>query len=314
VTAGPFVRRVLGVGLALLLGGCDGTEPDAYRIVLDGGAYIRAFGEDTFTADEAADTLVALGPAAVPALTAALEREPADVRAKAVEVLAAIGSATAVPALLITARQDESLDVRGDALRALGTIGDARGGPAVEEALADPRLALRAGGVMACQSLCTSREAIERLAGIAVDDPELSVALAARTSLATLHARDAQLAALVSAAVARRAPGTSADARARLALLESDVRPDAGGAALVESLGAATAPLQRQLAWRLGFIGTEPAVPALEALLASGDARTRGYAYDALARLAARGVGGASDVLGRHTGPRPPAPLSKPET
>jgi len=309
------VRQIPWVGLVLVLAACDhaATDAEPYRIVVDGGAYVRAFGEDTFTADEAAETLVALGPAAVPALAEALVREPADVRAKAIEVLAAIGSADAVPALLAAARQDESPDVRGDALRALGTIGDARGTPVVEDALDDSQLAIRAGGVMACKSLCTGSKAIERLADIALGDPDVSVALAARTSLAALHARDAERAALVRAAVARGTPGSTADARALFALLVSDVQPDDGSAALVDALAAASPPLQRQIAWRLGFVGDEHAARALAALLASADERTRGYAHDALARLGDRGVGAATDALARHAGPPPAGPLAPPD-
>jgi HEAT repeat protein len=122
---------------------------------------IRALGEETVTADDAIEQLEQLGPAVIPALAAALAREPQDVRQRVVEILTAIGTEAAVPPLLVAAG-DADEDVRADALRGLGAIGDARGRAAIEAALADPRLTVRVGGIMGCAGVCSSPETIER--------------------------------------------------------------------------------------------------------------------------------------------------------
>jgi HEAT repeat protein len=140
---------------------------------------IRAFGEDTATADEAGEQVAAIGPAAIPALAAALTHEPRDVRQKAVEVLTTIGTAAAVPPLLQAAQHDDDVDVRADAVNALGTLGAERGRAVVEAMLADSHAPIRGGAVMACASLCTSGAAITRLADIAVMDDDVSIALGA---------------------------------------------------------------------------------------------------------------------------------------
>ncbi len=302
--------------LLLLASACARDEPaaDPYVVTVDVGAHIRAFGEETITADEAGDHLVLLGPAVVPALAAALEREPKDVRTKAVEVLATIGSADAVPALVRAARHDDDVDVRGDALRALGTIGDPGGAAVVAEGLRDVRLAVRAGAVMGCAGLCTDPRAIDQLAEIAVRDPDVSVSLAARASLAALRARDAATDAAVRAAVDRTtARVDGADQRALAALLLSDTSPDAMVVPLATVLSEASAPLQRQVAWRLAAIGDERAVPALGTLLASPDSNVAAYAFDALIRMRDRGVAPADSALARYAGPRPAGALAAPE-
>lgn len=301
--------------MILLLAGCD-RPSDPYHVQVDVGPQIRAFAEDTLTADEAGEQLVRLGPAVIPALAAALEREPVDVRLKAVEVLATIGSPDAVPALARTAEHDDDDDVRGDALRALGTIGDARGRGLAEAALDDERLAVRAGGVTACATLCTSPDAIERLADRALHDPNVSVALAARTSLRAIGERAG--AATTRRAVDARRPemlpaDTPADARALAALLASDVDGTAATGVLVAALPAASPPLQRQVAWRLGTIGDARAVDGLRALRASPDRDVRRYAVDALVKLRERGVDAATEALATDDGARPVDPLPRPE-
>lgn len=301
--------------MIVLLAGCD-RPGDPYRVEVDVGPQIRAFAEDTLTADEAGEQLVRMGPAVVPALAAALEREPVDVRLKAVEVLATIGSPDAVPALMRTAEHDDDDDVRGDALRALGAIGDARGRTIAEAALGDERLAVRAGGVMACATLCTSPEAVEHLADRAIHDPNVSVALAARASLRTIGERAG--AAITRRAVDARRPealptGATADERALAALLASDVDGTAATRMLTAALPAASPALQRQIAWRLGAIGDAGAVDALRALRASPDRDVRLYALDALVKLRERGVEAATAVLATDDGARPIDPLPPPE-
>src|SRR5262245_24698447 len=74
--------------------------------------------------DTAADALGRIGPAAVPALAQALKSEDADVRLKAVQVLARMGSDAkeAVPDLVVLL-DDPDERIRKAATRTLGRIG-----------------------------------------------------------------------------------------------------------------------------------------------------------------------------------------------
>jgi len=318
------VRRPAGLLLLLLaVAGCEReTNPpataDPYVVQVDVGPQIRAFAEDTLTADEAAEQLERMGPGVIPALAAALEREAKDVRQKVVEVLAAIGTAEAVPSLLEAAQGDADENVRADALRGLGAIGDERGRALLESALADPRLTIRVGGIMGCATLCTSRTAIDRLADIAVRDADAMVAMAARTTLAALRRKGPAEDEAVREAVARRRPSvlppkTRPDERALAALLASDLDGAAGAQALVAALGEASPPLQRQVAWRLGAVGDADSVAALGKLLESPDTTVRLYACDALAKLRDRGVTAAAGALAGYSGQKPRRPLARPE-
>jgi phycocyanobilin lyase subunit beta len=308
---------VVAAVLLMLVSACerhDEPPADPYVVSVDVGPHIRAFGEETLTADEAGEHLALLGPDVVPALAAALEREPTDVRIKAVEVLATIGSPDAVPALVRTARHDGDVNVRGDALRALGTIGDGAGLEVIEEGLGDVRLAVRAGAVMGCAGLCSTPRTIDRLATIAIHDPDVSVALAARTSLNALRPKDETTTAAIDAAITRRtAEASTPDQRALAALLRSDVDRASSGDALAAALAAASPPLQRQLAWRLGVVGAAGAVAPLATLLDSADPMVRLYAVDALARLDDGGVAAAGAALARYAGPKPQHRLGVPE-
>jgi HEAT repeat protein len=303
--------------VVLVVAGCDdrGTPPaaDPYRVVVDVGPLIRAFGEDTASADEAAEQIAALGVPAIPALAAALEREPRDVRLKAVEVLATIDAPEAVPPLLAAARDDADVDVRADSLRALGSIGDPRARGLLEERLADPDLTVRVGAVMGCAPLCTSEAAIGRLTGIALDPAQPAVALAAQATLGRLRAQGGEVAAAVERA--RTAPRelASPDVRALAALLAADVDAAQAAASLVAALPAASPRLQRQLLWRLGEQADASVVPAVAALLASDDPNVRLYAADGLAKLAGRGVAPAAAALAAYAGQKPPGTLPPPE-
>jgi len=308
------------VALAIL--GCGREQERAaadkpYVVQVDVGPQIHALGDETIAADEAVEQLTALGPAAIPALDAALRREPDDVRQKAVEALSAIGTAAAVPALLAAAEGDASLDIRGDALRALGSIGDERATAALETALADQRLPIRAGGVVGCATLCTSPSAIERLGDIAISDPDMSVALAAGSALAAIREKGPTQEQLVRAAIERRRPAAlpgdaSPNTRALSALLVSDLQDDKGVPALLAGLDA-TPFLQRQIAWRLGTVGDASCVPRLRALFESPDPVVRTYAYDALVKLESRGVQEAAPAVAAYAGPKPRAPLGAPD-
>ena len=305
--------------MTLVVASC-GREPERrdeqspYLVQVDVTSQIRAFGEDTATADEAAEQLAAMGPPAIPALAAALTREPKDVRQKAIEVLSTIGSADAVPPLLQAAGHDADEDVRGDALRALGTIGDQRAQPLLEAALADPRLAVRVGGVMGCATLCTSPTAIERLVDIAVHDENTAVALAARTSLAALRAKGSAEEEAVRAAVERAQPASAKpDERALAALLATDIDGAAAIPVLIAAIGEASPSLQQQAAWRCGTLGDGRCTVPLRQLLAGRDALVQAYAYDALVKLRDRGVDGPAAALADYTGPKPLAPLRPPD-
>src|SRR5215471_15919959 len=135
-----IVRSAAGVLLAgLVVVACrheSERSGDAapYVVRVDVSDKIHDLGEETITADEAVEQLEQLGPAVIPALAAALTREPRDVRQRAVEVLAAIGTEAAVPPLLAAAA-DADEDVRADALRGLGAVGDPRGRATIEAAL-----------------------------------------------------------------------------------------------------------------------------------------------------------------------------------
>lgn len=311
-------RRSALLLVALAAAGCGGgneppAAPDPYRVVIDVAPLIRAFGEDTASADEAGEQLAHLGVPAVPALAAALAREPRDVRVKAVEVLATIAEPATVPPLMAAARDDADADVRADALRALGSIGDPRARALLEERLDDPDLTVRVGAIMGCAPLCTSEAAIARLTTIALDPAQPAVALTAQTTLGRLRAQGGDVAAAVEKARGGQRDLATADARALAALLAADVDAATADPALVAALPAASPMLQRRILWRLGAGADAPAVPAVAALLASDDPNVRLYACDALAKLAGRGVAPAGAALARYAGQKPRGPMPPPD-
>lgn len=319
-----IVRSAAGVllaGLAVVACRHDAERSgDAapYVVRVDVSDKIHALGEETITADDAVEQLEQLGPAVIPALAAALTREPPDVRQRVVEILTAIGTEAAVPPILAAAG-DADEDVRADALRGLGAIGDPRGRAPIEAALTDPRLAVRVGGIMGCAGVCTSPETVERLADMAIHEDAPAVALAAQKTLAAIRAKGPAEDQAVRSAVDRRRPsalpgGASPDQRALAAIFSADLDGPAGIPALLAVLGAASPPLQRQVTWRLGGAGDARAVDALAALLASPDPMVRAYAYDALVKLREHGVAGADGAVARYSGPKPLGPLSPPES
>jgi HEAT repeat protein len=318
-----LVRRAAGVLLAgVAIAACRHDERSGeaapYVVRVDVGDRIRALGEETGTADDAVEELEQLGRAVIPALSAALTREPQDVRQRVVEVLAAIGTAAAVPPLLVAAG-DADEDVRADALRGLGAIGDARGRAAIEAALADPRLTVRVGGIMGCAGVCTSPETIERLADMAIHEDNPAVALAAQKTLLAIRAKGPSQDEAVRSAVDRRRPstlptGASADQRALAAIFSADLDGPSGIPALLAVLGTASPPLQRQVTWRLGGAGDARAVEALAGLLTAPDPMVRAYAYDALVKLRDDGVAAAGSAVAGYAGPKPRGPLAPPES
>jgi HEAT repeat-containing taxis protein len=319
-----IVRSAAGVllaGLAVVACRHDAErsgDTAPYVVRVDVSDKIHALGEETITADDAVEQLEQLGPAVIPALAAALTREPRDVRQRAVEVLAALGTEAAVPPLLAAAA-DADEDVRADALRGLGAIGDPRGRAPIEAALADPRLTVRVGGIMGCAGLCTDHESIERLADMAIHEKDPAVALAAQETLARIRAKGPVEDQAVRSALDRRRPAAlpssaSADERALAAIFAADLDSADGIPALVATLESASPPLQRQVAWRLGGAGDERAVGALAPLLDATDPMVRAYAYDALVKLRDRGIDGAGGAAARYAGPKPLGLLSRPES
>ena len=88
---------------------------------------------------EAADKLHQMGPAAVPALIAALKSPVMFGRNNAVMLLGDIGDTRAVEPLCAALKNDSNGMVRSMAALALGKIGDARAVPALIEALTEKR-------------------------------------------------------------------------------------------------------------------------------------------------------------------------------
>ncbi len=272
-------------------------------------------GNDEVLAGDAQEALVELGPAVVPALMAALPQQPTAARVRIVRVLARIRSADAVEVLNLTASKDGDLEVRAASLRALTALGDEGSRQVLIAALDDPLPAVRWAALAACATRCTTPDAIDKMAALAVNDPDLTAGLMARATLARLRA--AGHAEPVQAAVVRKAlpalSGGTPDTRARAALLAVD----GGDAAALASLGAlatgVSPALQRQVAFALGSEGGAAAVEPLKALLAQQDADVQLYAYDALRKLGDRGVSGAQEATAAYAGPKPWAPLAAPD-
>jgi HEAT repeat protein len=272
-------------------------------------------GNDQDLAGDAQEALVELGPGVVPALVAALPHQPTAARVRIVRALARIRSDAAVAAVTEVASKDGDLEVRAASLRALAPLGDARSRDVVVAALDDPLPAVRWAALAACATRCTTPEAFDKIAVLAVNDPDLTAGLMARATLADLRAGGH--AEPVRAAVARKAlpalSGGAPDTRVRAALLAAD-GGDAGALASLAALATGVPPaLQRQVAFVLGSAGDSRAVEPLKALLAQQDAGVQLYAYDALRRLGERGVSGAQEAAASYAGPKPWAALEPPD-
>ena len=232
-----------------------------------------------------------------------------------VRVLAALRTNEAVAAVVRSASNDSQLEVRAAALRALAKIRDPRSGEIVMAALDDPLPAVRWAALDACVTLCTTPAAIQKVATLAVSDPDLTAGIMARMALGRLRASGHGEA--VQAAIAASArPALSAstpDARARAALVVAD-GGDAAALASLATLAPGVSPaLQRQVAFTLGVAGGAQAVGPLKALLGQRDESVQMYAYDALRRLGDRGVSRAQEAAAAYGGPKPWAPLGPPD-
>jgi len=272
-------------------------------------------GSDQEVANDAEEGLEELGPGIVPALLAAFPNQPPAARVRIVRVLAALRTNEAVAAVVRSASNDSQLEVRAAALRALAKIRDPRSGEIVMAALDDPLPAVRWAALDACVTLCTTPASIQKVATLAVSDPDLTAGLMARTVLGRLRASghgDAVQAAVAASAQPALSANTP-DTRARAALLIAD-GGDAAALASLATLAPGVSPeLKRQVAFTLGVAGDVAAVAPLKALLGQQDAGVQLYAYDALRRLGDRGVRGAQEAAATYAGPKPWAPLGPPD-
>jgi HEAT repeat protein len=293
------------MGLLLLGTSCDqpADPSDAYQVSVDVSPWIQALAsDDLFESEPALASLVGLGPAAIPPLAAALERETAAIRIGVVEALERLRLPESVPPL-IRAAGDPDASVRAEALMALGRLGDDRANEAVESALQDPVPSVVRAAAAACQSLCRSPKAIRRLVAIALSDRPQGGMVAGRGSLrAILNGPDARRAAAARQAVAETAtPLLSPDAappeRARAALLIADTGDTQAIPWLADLLESRDDPrLAVQAVTALGSLAHPEALEALRRAAEDESPLLRAAACAALAHLARQGVEGADDV------------------
>ncbi len=300
------VAAIALVGGAAPSPGAEPTPANAYRITVDLGSWIRALGtDDLFASEPAADALVALGPAAIPALAVALERESPAIRVGVVDVLERMGDAGAVPPLIRAAR-DPDEDVRVEALLALGSLGDERARPVVEAALNDADSRIYRAAAVACGSVCRSPRALNRLVDLALGERTAFAMAGPRNSLRALSSgADKSRAEAVRRAIEKKASpllahGGDVDARARAGLLLADVGDPAGRAALCAAVEQTKDPLfAGEAIAALGRIGDPSVVPALRRASSGPNRQLRAAACQALKNLASRSVQGAAGEAAR---------------
>jgi HEAT repeat protein len=297
----------------VLQAACGGREE--YRATIDLGPDIRALASDDLDeSSQAADRIVMAGAGALPALEAAFRTEPPGVRREVIAVAARIEDAGAVR-LLSTAAGDPDAEMRYEALVALGTRAAPGAFGVVESALDDGEAKVRMAAAAACVAHCASPTALARLVDVAVNDPPLPNAIAARSAIVRILADPARADALRAAIQARVAPvlarRAERDATVRAALLASDVGDPAGREVLAGAARGDVAPaLRLQAIHALGTVGDAEAVPVLTTL--AGQPAFGEYACDAVRRIAARGIAGATDALANWRGACPPAALPPP--
>jgi len=189
--AGKRIWRWMG-GMAILLAPLSiwaAAEPDdPYVVRIDTRPWIEALrSDDLFVADPAIEALGELGDSVIPALEAAFSIENEQARLHIVEVLRDIRTPATVP-LLGRAASDPQSDIRGDAIEALGKLADPAGREYIEAGLRDPDSTVQRKAVGACNRLCTSPAAVERLVELAIDR-ETNAYTRARQSLHQLMQR-----------------------------------------------------------------------------------------------------------------------------
>jgi HEAT repeat protein len=297
-------HRIAGIVVAALLGtSCEkAAEPaDAYSVAVDVGPWIQELGsDDLFESEPALESLVALGPAAIPPLETALEREGPAVRVGVINTLGQIGLPACVPPLIHAAR-DPDQEVRAEALTTLGRLGDERAREVVESALHDPVPVVVQAAAAACGGLCRSPAALRRLVELALSFETTFGALAARNGLRVILAgSDTERNAALREVLEELAiPLLQADApamqRARAALLAADAGDRRAIPWLVEAVRIEDAPLLRlQAVLTLGSMADPAAVNALLQVTRAESGALGAAACQALGQLAKREVGGAS--------------------
>lgn len=291
--------RCWSAAFLLAIAGCSDPPRDPYVIEFDLGADVRALSSDDIDeSGPAADRLTALGPAALPALRTALQREDPAVRSGVVEVLLGLDGDEAA-ALLIESAGDRDPTVRTDALLALGLRAEPSGRAAVEAALADGDAGVRRAAAAACHSLCRSPTALAQLVDLALADQERAVAQRALSAaLISTEGRDAARAAIAARALPLLT-GEAADDERRFAAAQ--IAAMIGQREALPVLVAALAPEARAdrrpaAALALGGLDDPAAVAALAAVASGPDAGPRNAACVALGSQRQRRVEGAEQA------------------
>lgn len=286
-----------------------------YRVTIDATAWVYALGsDDLFESGPAEDKLVNLGPAAVPLLARALEREPAPVRVGVVGVLDRLKLPEGEPLLLRAAADDADEDARHAAVQALDGVKDAQRRQVVEAALHDASPQVRRAALALCAKLCLAPAAIDRVVQIAIDDQAPPTGAWALLSVAAILSEDPKTlrATYAAAAIEEQArpllvSGISLEERTRAALLLAALGDPAAAPVLVQAAREAKGqPYRLHVVYALGEVGNCDAVPVLTDLLRSSDVTMAAYSYDALRKLAGRGVPGATQALAAYKRPPPP--------
>jgi len=298
------MRRLGALLLAASLAACggDARETGPYVVTLDLGPTIRALADDgtTLDRDAAVERLAGFGPAALPAVDAALGREDAAVRTALVEVLATMDAPAATTRLAAVATGDPDDDVRAQAVVALGGMDAADAVAAVARALLDDRSPnVQRTAAAACGARCTAPNALARRVALALAPPPGPDTLRITGALGqVLHGADADAAARLRALLRERAvpllrADTPIQARTAAAFLAVDVDHAAALAALAAATADAelTATVRAVALETLGRVGGEESVPAVQA--AVGDPTLRLAALGALHALQGRGVDAA---------------------
>ena len=258
----------LAIWAVVLLAACAArvaASAPSYVVEIDLSREIGAPGsDDPFVSQPAVEHLVALGPATLPALAAALRHEPPEVRAGVVDVVRQFEDPAAV-ALLVEAAGDRDASVRAAALIALGLGRDTAGRAVVEAALRDPDPRARRSAMLACATLCASPEAFTRLTELALGGGE---GAHARQSLMTAVADpDPARGARARAAIAAQAlPAlTSSDPARRLdaALTAALIGDPRVVPLLADAMRQGMPAVAPQAALALGGVPTPEAVAVL---------------------------------------------------
>lgn len=293
------------------------SRPDPYALTIDLRGTVKALGSDDLSERKAAlDRIAAVGAAALPALRTALATEAPAVRLGAIEAVSRLATTDGDAVLRDAATHDAAAAVRAEALVALGQSGDTEATGLIESTLFDPNPDLRYAAIEACASLCASQQAADRLVELAIYDRPEANAMWSRRALSGMLAdetppRAERARAAITAHALPLIGDTVGEQRARAALLGSDVGDAAATAVLADAVQHLDSSVLRlQGVYALGTVGGPSQVPVLGRLL--GAPSVSPYAYDALRRMAARGVADAARVMEGYHGPHPNGPIPPP--